>query len=386
MTRIPPVLLLSELFPPAVGGSAVLFDNIYSRLPQGSVQVLTDDAFSGTRSASGLPLHRRRLRTPWWGLSHPRGLLHHARVAMQIRRLARNSGQDTVVHCGRILPEGVAARMAQLSGGPAFTCWAHGEDLATARSSRELTWVTEWVLRGAAGAFANSQNTRQFLTQFGIDGERVAVVYPGVDCERFTPDVDGSGIRRRYGVRDELVVLSVGRLQARKGHDVAIRAIDAMSRAGRAVKYLIAGDGEERASLEQLVRDRGLGDRVVFLGEVSDAELPAHYAACDIFLLANRVEKGDFEGFGIVFLEAAACGKPVVGGASGGVVEAVEHGRTGLLVDAAQVDEVVAALSRLADAPDLRREMGEAGRRRAVESFSWEAAAATVHRLHRLNR
>lgn len=373
-----PALLVSELFPPAVGGSAVLFDNIYSKLPAGSVTVLTDDAFTGDRSASGLPLARRPLNTPWWGLAHPKGLLHHLGTARAVRATSR---PGTVVHCGRILPEGVAARFARFAGGPPFVCWAHGEDLATALSSRELTLTTRWVLRKTAAAFANSENTKAFLTRFGLAPEKITVVYPGVDRRRFHPGVDGAGIRARHGIGNGPVLLSVGRLQARKGHDVAIQAVARLAAQVPDVRYLIVGDGEERKRLEDLARVHASA-HVTFVGEVSESDLPKYYAASDIFLLPNRVERGDFEGFGIVFLEAAACGKPVIGGASGGVVEAVDDGRTGLLVDGARVDAVFDAIARLAASPDERRRLGDEGRRRAQDRFSWDAAAARVLAVH----
>jgi phosphatidylinositol alpha-1,6-mannosyltransferase len=376
-----PALLVSENFPPAIGGSAVLLDNIYSRLPV-PVTVITDDAFPDERRHGSLPVLRRRLRTSRWGLSAPRGLVHHLATAAAIRRCAARMDPRTVVHCGRILPEGVAARFARMAAGPPFVCWAHGEDLATAMSSRELTWVTRWVLRGASATFANSQNTKAFLSRFDIDPTSAPVVYPGVDCSRFRPDIDGRAIRRRHGLENALVLLSVGRLQARKGHDVAVRAVAALAPRFPDIRYLIIGTGEERARLEQLAVVHGVHNRVTFVGAVSDQELPAYYAACDIFVLPNRVEQGDFEGFGIVFLEAAACGRAVVGGASGGVTESVAHGSTGLLVDGESVEAVVAALGTLARSPEVRQAYGIAGRKRVESRFTWEASAAVVARVH----
>jgi phosphatidylinositol alpha-1,6-mannosyltransferase len=376
---LPAAILVSELFPPAVGGSAVLFDHVYSRV-RVPLTVITDDRFE--ESAQDVAVIRRRLRTDSWGISNPSGLQHHLSVAATIRRVSRHAGPGALVHCGRILPEGVAARLARMAGGRRFVCWAHGEDLATASSSRELTWMTKWVLRGASAVFANSYNTKSVLTGFGVDADMVYVVYPGVDCERFRPDVDGTDVRARHGLTNDLVVLSVGRLQARKGHDVAIRALARLSREIPTLKYLIVGAGEERPALDALVRELELDDRVIFAGEIGDDELPRYYAASDIFLLANRIEQGDFEGFGIVFLEAAASGKVVIGGTTGGVAEAVADGETGLLVDAADVGAVQAALQALARSPERRQAMGAAGRTRAQIHFTWEAAASRVEDAH----
>jgi phosphatidylinositol alpha-1,6-mannosyltransferase len=176
--------------------------------------------------------------------------------------------------------------------------------------------------------------------------------------------------------------LSVGRLQRRKGHDNAIRAVASLREELPNLRYVIAGDGEERARLEQLAADLQVEDSVFFAGTVSAEELPAFYAACDVFVLPNRVdEDGDLEGFGIVFLEAAASGKPVIGGDSGGVPEAVERDVTGLLVDGANVAAVSAAIQHLATSEPCRRRLGTAGRARVERCFSWDRAAHTISDL-----
>jgi phosphatidylinositol alpha-1,6-mannosyltransferase len=378
----PPALLVTELYPPAIGGSAVLFENIYTRLPGSEVHVLTSPRTPPAQPSGAVrTVSEHALGTPWWGLAQPAGTWHHMRAGLTIRGHARRAGKATVVHCGRVLPEGVAARLARALGGPRYACWVHGEDLATAASSRELTAVTRWVMRDAAHIFANSANTKAFVERFGVPATRVSVVYPGVDTQRFRPDLDGSSVRSRLGLERATVALSVGRLQARKGHDVAIRAVASLAAALPDLHYVIVGAGEERARLDALVDTLGMRERVHFVGEVDATELPRYFAACDLFLLPNRIEQGDFEGFGIVFLEAAACGKAVVGGASGGVVEAVANGETGLLVDGADVRAVADAVARLAGDVGLRSRLGEAGADRARHRFTWEQAAARVQAI-----
>jgi phosphatidylinositol alpha-1,6-mannosyltransferase len=374
------VLLLSELFPPAVGGSAVLLEGIYSRLAA-DVCVLTDGpgASASSRRQGPFDVFQQPLATPNWGLSDMSGLRHHVRVAARVRSLMpRGRG---VVHCARALPEGLAALLSRLTGGPQYVCWAHGEDLMTALASREFTLLTKLVFGGAAAALANSRNTASLLSSFGVPDRKIHVVHPAVDADRFHPKVDGRAVRRRFAPGDDdIVLLSVGRLQRRKGHDVAIEAVAALRRELPGLRYVIAGDGEERARLEGLVAQRGVGDRVFFAGIVPDEELAAHYAACDIFLLPNRIDQGDIEGFGIVFLEAAASGKPTIGGDSGGVPEAIERDVTGLLVDGS-VGAVMGAIRALAGSEERRRRFGIAGRVRADGCFSWQRAAKAVGAL-----
>jgi phosphatidylinositol alpha-1,6-mannosyltransferase len=346
-----------------------------------SVVVLTDDVpAAGAGEQDGpLTVVRRPLATSRWGLLDPAALWHHLRLAFQLRMSF--SSRNTVIHCGRALPEGVAAFLARMLWGSRYVCWAHGEDLTGALASREFTLLTKLVYRCASAALANSRNTASLLEGLGVSRDKIHVVYPAVDAERFHPGVDGSEVRRKYAGDGDVLLLSVGRLQRRKGHDIAIRAIAALRDALPRLRYVIAGDGEERARLEGLVAEHQVGDRVFFAGVVADADLPAYYAACDVFLLPNRVDDGDIEGFGIVFLEAAASGRPVIGGDSGGVPEAVERDLTGLLVDGANVDAVSSAIRELATSETLRKAMGVAGRRRAVDGFSWQRAAAIVSEL-----
>jgi phosphatidyl-myo-inositol dimannoside synthase len=377
-----PLLLVTELFPPAIGGSAVLFQEIYSRLPGADMRVLTKrwpKIPPGHQQENGFSIHRELEYSGRWGVIDPSALGIHLRAARQIRRLLpRRAG---IVHCGRALPEGVTALLARAAGGPCYACWAHGEDLSTALASREFTLLMKVVYRHAEFVLANSQNTAAMLTDLGVSPRKIQVVYPAVDCARFNPEVDGADVRRQYAGDEDILLLSVGRLQRRKGHDVAIRAMNALRNEFHNLRYVIVGDGEERGRLEQLAVQFGLTDRVFFAGNASSDRLPAFYSACDLFLMPNRVDNGDIEGFGIVFLEAAAAGKPSIGGRSGGVPEAVEHGRTGLLVDGSDEQSVASAIRTLVRCEEQRHRFGAHGLARVREEFNWNRAAAIVERL-----
>ncbi len=381
--RRPGILLVTELFPPAFGGSAVLLHEVYSRLQGWPITVLTDEATSpgpDLTPPGGLTILRRPIGTRQWGFAQAAGTRHHLKVASMIRRMSLRRG--TIVHCGRALPEGIAAWLSHLSWGSPYICWSHGEDVTMAGTSRELTLVMRRVYRGAAGVIANSENTRRLVIELGVRPARVHVVYPGVDANRFHPGVDGRRLRSTLASEGDTVLLSVGRLQRRKGHDLVINALAALARTCPRLKYVIVGDGEERERLEQLATAQGVADRVVFAGQVADDVLPEYYAASDVFLMPNREEQGDIEGFGIVFLEAAASGRPVIGGLTGGVREAVEQNVTGVLVGGADVLELAEAIRRFARSASLRDQMGRAGRDRAVERFTWQRAAAEVAVIH----
>jgi len=376
-----PILLVSEWFPPAVGGSAVLLSNVYSRVPDVTVLTVSQQAAVASTSAEYARIVRRRFGTGLGLLNFQSGL-GHLRLAREIRALDPTG--RAVVHCGRALPEGTMAWLSSFGRRP-YLCWTHGEELPIAQASRELRWLLGQVHRGAAGLIANSHNTARLLRDLGNAADRVHVVHPGVDVTRFTPVARSESLHQRLRGRFPLLLLSVGRLQARKGHDLVLRALGRASSLGTPLpfRYVVVGDGPEGPRLRTLAADLALGDSVEFAGAVPPDELPAYFASADVFVHPNRVEGSDFEGFGIVFLEAAAAGVAVIGGRSGGVPEAVEDGVTGLLVSGQDTDELRAALVALADSGNRRREMGAAGRARAIEQFTWERAARQVQKIDR---
>jgi phosphatidylinositol alpha-1,6-mannosyltransferase len=204
----------------------------------------------------------------------------------------------------------------------------------------------------------------------------VSVLYPGADAERFRPDLSGEVVRGRHGLTDRPVIACVSRLVPRKGQDVLIRAMPAIRRRVPDAALLIVGGGEYRDRLDELAAGAP-PHSVYFTGEVSEQELPLHYAAGDVFAMPCRNRWGglEVEGWGNVFLEAAACGKPSVAGDSGGAAEAVVDGETGLVVDGRHVGQVAEAVAGLLDDPQRAARMGKAGRARVERVHTWPVIA-----------
>jgi phosphatidylinositol alpha-1,6-mannosyltransferase len=384
--RLVTTLLVSEIFPPKTGGSGRWFWEIYRRLPRGEYvfaagQDPRQDEFDRTHD---LRVYRTPLAMQAWGLRSLSGLWGYARGLRHLRRLAKAEGV-TVVHCGRCLPEGVMALALKWTRRIPYLCYVHGEDVSTATCSREHSFLVRHVLRGAEFLIANSRNTeRLLLDEWHVPPERIAVLHPGVDTGYFRPAERDRAVRTRLGWNDRPVLLTVGRLQKRKGHDVLIRALVAIRRQVPGVLYAIAGDGEEAATLRGLVEEHGLGDHVQFLGEISDAALLHCYQQCDLFVLPNRQVGKDVEGFGMVLLEAQACGRPVLAGASGGTAETLRIPETGEVVPCDGPEELAAlAATLLADSPRMAR-MGAAARQWIVERFDWASLSRQVEQLFRL--
>jgi phosphatidylinositol alpha-1,6-mannosyltransferase len=233
-------------------------------------------------------------------------------------------------------------------------------------------------LREAAAVVAVSEFTRgELISRMGVPSSRIALIVNGVDAGRFQPGPKPPALLARYGLAGKRVLLTVGRLVERKGIDTMLRALPLVLAAVPDTRYLIVGTGEYRIRLEALIAELGLNDAVIFAGRVPQDELVAHYQLCDLFVMPNReLDNHDTEGFGLVFLEANACGKAVIGGRAGGVVEAVRDGETGLIVDGHDVDALAAAVSGLLRDDARREAMGEQGLAVARASSSAERARA----------
>jgi len=366
-------LLVTENFPPRIGGSSRWLWELYRRMPSSDVAVAAGSwpgaaAFDRTH---GLRIDRLPLSFRDLGLLSPRSAAAYARAALTVRSLARRR-IARVVHCGRVLPEGWLALACRRP----FACYAHGEDMLSYGTSRQLTWMARCVVRHAAALIANSHHTAMLLQRdWDVDPQRITILAPGVDTSRFSPAPHDQAVRRALGWAERFVVLTVGRLQRRKGHDYMIDAVDRLRRDFPDVLYAIVGDGDDRAALEERVRRAGLTAHVRFHGAVDDDQLIRCYQQCDLFALPNRTVGVDLEGFGIVLLEAQACGRAVLAGDSGGTAEAVQDGRTGVIADCNRPESLAVAVAALMRAPERRAELGTAGRRWVSDTFDFDRNA-----------
>ena len=279
---------------------------------------------------------------------------------------------------GTVLPSGVIARLLHDRAGIPYGVFTHAAEL--------LEWERNWrtrrlkrlVLDGATRVSAVSAFTRGLLIDGGVPAHRIDMVPPGIDPAPFLADVDPSPLRERLGIGDRKVVLTHGRLDPRKGQDHVIAALPRVREAIPDVCYLITGTGQHRDALEAAARAAGVADLVVFGGRVEADEIAAVYHACDVFVMNSRRLGHNVEGFGIVCLEAAAAGKPVLGGNTGGVPDALDDGVTGHLVDPEDPEDIARRLIELLSDEDRARAMGEAGRARVRRDFDEAAFARRV--------
>lgn len=290
----------------------------------------------------------------------------------QVRKWAR--GCD-LIHC---LVEPYAPLAVLASAGSPVVMTAHGTHAVSPLVRWPVSCIQKWAYRRAERIVCVSRFTESEILK-RVKLSNTVVIPNGVDYG----GLQECGTGRTSG-DNALVVLSVGALKSRKGYDVSIRAVAQARQAIPNLRYAIIGnaeDAEYTIRLRTLVVELGLEDAVHFLGQVSEAELRDWYHRCDLFLLTPVRAGMAFEGFGLVYLEAGACGKPVIGSRSGGVSDAVIDGQTGLLVPEGDVEATANAIVHVLSNPDLSKRLGQAGQERARE-LSWDAYARRLEEVY----
>ncbi|GGS75524.1 glycosyltransferase family 4 protein [Streptomyces griseoviridis] len=290
----------------------------------------------------------------------------------------------TSVWFGAAAPLGLMAPALRRAGARRIVATTHGHEagwaqLPAARQLlRRIGEATDTVTY--LGEYTRSRIADALTPQAAA---RMTQLPPGVDEKTFHPGSGGDGVRARLGLTDRPVVVCVSRLVPRKGQDTLIRAMPRVLAAEPDAVLLIVGGGPYEKDLRRLADDAGVAASVRFTGSVPWSELPAHYGAGDVFAMPCRTRRGglDVEGLGIVYLEASATGLPVVAGDSGGAPDAVLDGETGWVVRGTSVEDTADRLVTLLADPELRRRMGERGRRWVEERWRWDLLAERLRTL-----
>lgn len=341
----PKITLLTLDYPPMTGGVARYLAELVEA-SQEAIDVLT-------------PQNARFFGSFW-----PRWAPLVSRC-LEVRKAGRS------VFVSHVLPVGTAAWIARRLGGSSYVVLFHGRDLRLIRGPWR-TWLCRRICGDAAAVMVNSESTRRDLAR--VVGSTVAmkahVVTPGLKPPRKIALYEVA--RQELGVEaDTFLVLSVARLVRRKGIDRALGAVARVRRQnpGRKIRYAVVGDGADAERLEKIRAEHGID--VTWVHGATDEDVQRWFSASDLFLLPARDEAADVEGFGIVFLEAAFHGLPVVAGRAGGVPEAVVDGGTGILVDPTDEGEIAEAIEKLAGNGVMARRLGENGRKRVEAEFRW---------------
>jgi phosphatidylinositol alpha-1,6-mannosyltransferase len=365
---VPTTLLVTNDFPPRVGGIQRTLEALCRELPPDRIGVFCPDWEGATAYDADTPF--RVFRQP------ERFLWPTPAVADRVETAAHELGAEVVLF-GATYPLALLGPPLAKRGFP-YLAAAHGFEywLSIAPGTHSLMrYSTSRASRVPVLCSAFIARTVRTAVPGWVP---VSVLYPGADIERFRPDLATDDIRKDAGIDDRPLVVCVSRLVARKGQDTLIRAMPAIRARVPDAALLIVGGGPDEDRLRSLA-DASPND-VFFSGQVAEQDLPRYYAAGDVFAMPCRTRLGglEVEGWGNVFIEAAACGKPVVVGDSGGARESLVDGETGILVDGNRVEAVADAVGSLLADPARAAAMGAAGRERVLRSHRWPDIAAQL--------
>ena len=377
------ILCITNDFGPRAGGIETFVIGLIERLPRSSVIVYTsaqDNSAQYDRSwleDYGVEVVRDKAKI----------LLPTPGVAYCLKAIVRERKISTVFF-GAAAPLGLLSRTLKNAGVTHILALTHGH---------EVWWSKVWPFTVAMKSISRHVNHLTYLGEFtrraitkSITGEAAAhmvKIAPGIDTDHFSPQ-DATQLRRELELTEKKVIVSVGRLVHRKGQDVLIEAMPAIIKEVPEAHILMIGEGPYRSYLENHVKVLGLQERVTFIGRVQYADLPKFICAGNLFVMPSRSRLAglEVEGLGIVYLEASACGLPVIAGNSGGAPDAVLQGETGLVVDGTSKAEVAAAVIELLQDADRSKAMGIRGRQWIIQEWRWEIWSARFAELLKVNQ
>lgn len=374
------LLFITQDFPPDVGGIQTYSWEVAHRLAARAdhMTVMAPDRPDTASVDSAASF--RVLRLPGRPDLLPLSLL----PALPAR--ARRTQADVAVHA-QWQTVGASVLARALLGRPRrIVCAAHGRELlfnpASAYPGLGATYdcLRRTLLHQVDAFLPVSHYTAGLLHEKGISPRRTHVVPNGTDPGRFRPR-DGAPLRERLGLTDRTLLLTVGRLVRHKGIDTVLRALPTLAEDCPDVAHVIAGAGPDRSRLERIADRRGVRGRVRFVGEIDHDRLPLYYSAADLFVMPAREDPPSVEGFGLVFLEANACGTPVIGTCTGGIPDAIREGETGLLVPPNAPDALAEAAVHVLTSPEVAERLGRQGRHRAVHEANWDVIADRIYDL-----
>ena len=366
-------LFITNDFGPRAGGIETFVHGLIERLPKGSVIVYTSAQPNAAQFDAkwlqeyGVEVIRDRSKI----------LLPTPRVINICQRIIKER-KLTRVAFGAAAPLGIMARAMRRAGAQRIVALTHGHEVWWAKvppfsfaiyyMSKEIDALTY------LGSYTKDEISKALNKK---DKNKLVQIAPGIDVDHFIP-TDSSKLRAELGLTDKSVIISVGRLVHRKGQDMLISSLPQIRAAIPNAHLVLVGVGPHQSYLEKLAAKLEVTDCITFIGRIDYAELPKYICVGDIFAMPSRSRFFglEVEGLGIVYLEASACGLPVVGGKSGGAPDAVLVGETGVVVDGTNILEIAEACIELLNNPELCALMGANGRAWIIENWRWEIWAS----------
>jgi phosphatidylinositol alpha-1,6-mannosyltransferase len=364
-----PVLFVTNDFGPRAGGIETFIIGLIQRRPFGQTIVYTSFQEKSERYDAdwltnyGVRVIRDRSKI----------LLPTPRVAFHLRNIVKSEGITTAAF-GAAAPLGLLSASIKRAGVRRTVALTHGH---------EVWWAKVFPFNLLLRRIGSTVDVLTYLGEFTRNAishgltvqaqQSMVKIAPGIDVDHFLP-TDASALRKSLGLTEKKVIVSVGRLVHRKGQDRLIEAMPEILKTVSNAHLLLVGEGPHRDHLQKLIQKHRLEGSVTLIGRIDYKDLPLYICVGDIFAMPSRSRLMglEVEGLGIVYLEASACGLPVLAGNSGGAPDAVVQNETGLVVDGTNNKEIADAGIELLTKVDLSKKLGAAGRQWIVENWRWE--------------
>ncbi|MBT1074657.1 glycosyltransferase family 4 protein [Geobacter grbiciae] len=377
------MLFITDKFPPVEGGSRIYYYNLCVNYPHEEVVVFTKkvDGYKDFDKKQKMKIIRKGIPLSNWKYYQvPRMFL----TFLWTIYLVYKESID-VIHCGDFMPAGIIGYLAKKFFNKPYVYYVHEGDYWYFDRFRFKPKLRRLVLGNADQIVAACTNA-EVGVKHSVDNcsDKITIITPGVDYKRFTPGEKNPDLVHEFNLEQKKVILTVGRLvDGRKGHEMIIRALPSILEEVPNAVYLIAGRGPYEDFLKELVHELNLDTHVRFAGYVPNDLLPNIYGISDVFAMISREtpEMGT-EGFGMVFTEANAAGKPVVGGKCGGTEDSIIDGVTGYRVDPSNVDEVISRIIKLLKDDVFRESMGATARKWVEETSDWVDKAKQIEQVN----
>ncbi len=356
---MPRILICANSYPPQVGGLATYASQLALHLAKMNFNVTV--------------LASSSLGDKTFDIDRPHNVLRYSsKLSLYQKCLTEMSRADLIfiVHRGNYLT--LAYHINKVLRRP-YVVALHGHEVQSGKRKNIIK-----KMNSASAITPVSAYTANHFKGLGVNPALITVINNGA-AQIIKNNID---VRAKYGLEGKQVILTVARLIKHKGQDHLLKSLPKILKKIPKAHYLLVGDGPDKDYLEDMAFNQlGLSEHVTFAGAISDENVAACYYECDVFAMISRQYKNNVEGFGIAFLEAGYAGKAVVGGDSGGIPDAIEHNKTGVLVDPNDLDKIATAIIDLLQDENKRTEYGGNGKNRVLERFTWEKVAQTYANL-----
>ena len=358
-------LLLTLEYPPFHGGVANYYANLVKYWPDSESIFVLDN-------------HQNKLlnhHLPFWKWLPSLFIL---RSIIQKKKLNH-------VLVGHILPLGIITWLFSFFEKLQYSVILHGMDLEYSQKNFRKRLISKIILKKAKTIICvNSYTAKRVCKFYPAFSNKIIIANPGFDGQFYfnhKPQIQAKKleIQKKLNLENKIVLLSLGRLVRRKGHDMVMRSLPEVLKEIPSLVYIIAGKGDDQEYLEHISNDLGLRDNILFINNIDEINKWAYLDLADIFIMPSRDIDGDVEGFGIVYLEAGFCAKPVIAGDCGGVGDVICDLKNGLLVNGESKEEIKESILKLAKNQDLRNKLGENGRQKVLEKFRWEDQVRKIY-------